>query len=164
MRVRLAWILLVVLLLAGCRPKGPVPIDYGQDICAFCKMIIADPRYGAELITKKGKVYKFDSVECMVAYMIYDLKPDEVGAVYVTDFAHPRKLIPAESAYYLQSVGLRSPMSLGITAFASKTDLEAFKERFDGLELLWKDLPNVIRESGFSPGNVSKFIRPRNVP
>lgn len=127
-------------------------------------MIIADPRYGAELITKKGKVYKFDSVECMVAYMVYNLKEGEVAAAYVTDFAHPKKLIPAEQAFYLQSVGLRSPMSLGITAFASKKDLEAFKEQYDGLELLWTDLPNVIRESGFSPENVEKFIRPRNVP
>ncbi len=155
---------LLLLLLAACAPKGPVPINYGQDVCAFCKMIIADPRYGAELVTKKGKVYKFDSVECMVAFMIYDVGPENVARAYVTDFAHPGKLIPAEKAYYLQSVGLRSPMSLGITAFASKKDLEAFKAKYDGLELLWKDLPNVIRESGFNPENVNKFIRPRNVP
>ncbi|HFB39308.1 MAG TPA: nitrous oxide reductase, partial [Oceanithermus sp.] len=120
MRRFLPLLLVLVALLAACRPKGPVPIEYGQDICAFCKMIIADPRYGAELITKKGKVYKFDSVECMVAFMMYDLKPEDVAAAYVTDFAHPGKLIPAEEAYYLQSTGLRSPMSLGITAFATK--------------------------------------------
>jgi len=136
-----------------------VPIEYGQDICAFCKMIIADPRYGAELITKKGKVYKFDSVECMVAFMMYELDPEDVAAAYVTDFAHPGKLIPAEEAYYLQSTGLRSPMSLGITAFSSKKDLEKIKEQADGLELLWQDLPNVVRESGFNPDNVEQFIR-----
>ena len=155
----LPFFLLLVALLAACRPKGPVPIEYGQDICAFCKMIIADPRYGAELITKKGKVYKFDSVECMVAYMMYDVKPGDVAAAYVTDFAHPGKLIPAEEAYYLQSTGLRSPMSLGITAFATKRDLEKLKAEVDGLELLWSDLPNVIRESGFNPENVERFIR-----
>ncbi len=159
MRRFLPLLLVLVALLAACRPKGPVPIEYGQDICAFCKMIIADPRYGAELITKKGKVYKFDSVECMVAFMMYDLKPEDVAAAYVTDFAHPGKLIPAEEAYYLQSTGLRSPMSLGITAFATKRDLEKLKAEVDGLELLWSDLPNVIRESGFNPENVEQFIR-----
>jgi len=152
-------LLLLLALFAGCRPKGPVAIEYGQDICAFCKMIIADPRFGAEVITKTGKVYKFDSVECMVAHIMYDLGFDNVEAAYVTDFANPGKLIPAEEAYYLQSTRLRSPMSLGIAAFSSKKDLEKLKAEVDGLELLWKDLPNVIRESGFNPENVEKFIR-----
>jgi len=73
MRRLLPLFFLLLLLFAGCRPKGPVAIEYGQDICAFCKMIIADPRFGAEVITKTGKVYKFDSVECMVAHIMYDL-------------------------------------------------------------------------------------------
>ena len=43
-------------------------INYGVDACAYCKMNIVDPKFGAELITKKGRVYKFDAIECMVNY------------------------------------------------------------------------------------------------
>ncbi len=42
----------------GCNTE-PQPIKIGEDACSFCKMSIADNRYGAEIITKKGKVFKF---------------------------------------------------------------------------------------------------------
>ena len=34
---------------------GPVPIKPGKDNCQFCKMTISDIRFGAEIITAKGK-------------------------------------------------------------------------------------------------------------
>ena len=50
---------LLTLSLSSCS-TAPQPIRIGQDNCDFCKMTISDNRFGAEIITKKGKVYIFD--------------------------------------------------------------------------------------------------------
>ena len=55
----MSFISMALLLLNGCS-KGPKPIDYGNDGCHFCKMTIVDKIHGSELITEKGKVFKFD--------------------------------------------------------------------------------------------------------
>ena len=35
---------------------GPEPIRFGKDNCHSCKMTLTDKRFGAEIVTKKGKV------------------------------------------------------------------------------------------------------------
>jgi hypothetical protein len=57
-----------VLLLPGC-DSGPQPINFGKDSCAECNMTIVDKRFGAEFVTGKGKVFKFDDVNCMVEFI-----------------------------------------------------------------------------------------------
>ena len=58
----------MLLLFSSCKTE-PKPIDFGSDACEFCQMIIIDNHYGGELITEKGKVFKFDSGECMARYI-----------------------------------------------------------------------------------------------
>jgi len=53
-----------IFLLLSCS-TGSQPINYGKDNCDFCKMTIMDQKFGTEIVTKKGKIYKFDSDECM---------------------------------------------------------------------------------------------------
>src|SRR5690606_30570495 len=65
----------LLLLFTACKPEAQA-IDYGFDSCTHCKMTIADNRYGAELVTQKGKVYKFDAVECLTAYEESDSEED----------------------------------------------------------------------------------------
>jgi len=55
-------------LLTACSHE-PDPIRYGKDACAHCKMTIMDKRFSAELITAKGKVFKFDAAECMAGFL-----------------------------------------------------------------------------------------------
>ena len=59
-----------VLALAGCAPRAPRPIAYGRDACAECRMVASDPRFGAQLETATGKLYVFDSIECLAAYTL----------------------------------------------------------------------------------------------
>ncbi|WP_431210053.1 nitrous oxide reductase accessory protein NosL [Puia sp. P3] len=76
----------VVLLLQGCQ-TGPEPILYGQDDCSFCKMSFTDKRFGGEVCTKKGKVYKFDDLHCLVESMKAGLpSKGDVGAVYFVSY------------------------------------------------------------------------------
>lgn len=131
----------------GCSGK-PQEIAYGQDTCAFCQMGISDPRFAAEIVTKKGRVYKFDSIECMIAAVITGKIPkEEVKTYWVKDFA-TQEWIHARQAYFLQAVKIRSPMGVNLLAFATRREMENAKQRYEGLEHTFEDLPNVIRTSG----------------
>ena len=110
--------LLATSLAASCARRTPEPIDYGQRECDYCRMVITDQRYGAELVTTKGKVYEFDSIECMISYYRQAQPAGAVRGVWVSDFTHPGTLIPASSAVYLRASNLHAPMGRGLLALA----------------------------------------------
>jgi len=121
---------------------GPKPIKYGKDQCVYCKMTVSDPRFGTQLQTKKGRVYNFDDVQCMIAFVKESqVKKEDVAAFYLPDFVS-NELLPAENLYYLHSEGLKSPMRGDIAAFADKEALEKTKEELGGTQLSWNDLWN----------------------
>jgi copper chaperone NosL len=59
---------LVAISLLSCEIK-PEPLIMGKDACHTCKMILMDERFGAEIVTKKGKIYKFDDLNCMIGFI-----------------------------------------------------------------------------------------------
>lgn len=109
-------LLAAMLVLPGCK-SGPVAIEYGKDECAGCKMILVDKHYGTEFITDKGKVFKFDDVNCLVNFM--NGKNAPVGKALIIDFHKTNQFLEVENAVYLKHPGLRTPMSSGIAAFVS---------------------------------------------
>ena len=138
------WVIL--LLAAGCS-SGPEPIRYDQDTGAFCRMTITDQRYGAELVTLKGKIYTFDSVECLAGFLLQQEVPtDQVGSLWVTDFSNPPALIPAETARYLQSETLHSPMGLNLTAFSPENTAENLQNAFGGDVLRWDEVLKLVKQ------------------
>ena len=48
----------VITMLLACSVE-PKPINYGRDACHFCKMTIVDNQHAAEIITLKGKAFKY---------------------------------------------------------------------------------------------------------
>lgn len=137
-------------LLAGCDP-GPVAIDYGKDDCAECKMLIVDKRYGTAFVTDKGKVYKFDDVNCLLKFMNGAKAP--AGKAMVVDYAAAEKLLPVEQASFLKHPGLRTPMNSGLAAFAdaelagkAAKDLEG-----EGKVLSWKEVQSETGECTCAP-------------
>ena len=128
----------LLLMLNSCQ-TDPEPIHYGSDGCSMCKMIIVDTHFGSELISSKGKIYKFDSIECLVFFTENSID-DENFFTLVTDYLNNNELINSKKAFYLQSENLRSPMGLNITAFSSQSDLKKFKEKYAGKELSWKEI------------------------
>src|SRR5690606_12451098 len=85
----------LLLLFTACKPEAQA-IDYGFDSCTHCKMTIADNRYGAELVTQKGKVYKFDAIECLAAFKETDSE-EAYAMLLVTDFSEPGVFIDAKT-------------------------------------------------------------------
>ena len=60
-----ASIWLILLFCSSCTIE-PQPITYGLEACSSCKMTIVDPRFASEIVTRKGKVFKYDAIECML--------------------------------------------------------------------------------------------------
>lgn len=119
---------------------GPQPIQYGKDQCVYCKMTISDARFGTQLVTKKGRAYNFDDVQCMIAYVEDgDINRDDVAAFYLPDFK-TSELKPAEDMFYLKSEALKSPMRGDIAAFVNRSDMEETLKEVGGTPLTWEDL------------------------
>ena len=104
------------------------PINYGKESCHFCKMTIVDNKFGTELITTKGKVFKFDDLHCMVGYMKRDnVKETDMAHIVISDFNNGGSLIPVQNAYFLKSETFKSPMRGDCAAF--KNEAESAKSK-----------------------------------
>ncbi|MBE0571377.1 MAG: nitrous oxide reductase accessory protein NosL [Ignavibacteriaceae bacterium] len=130
----------------GCKAE-PEPINYGQDECDFCRMQITDNRYGSELVTDKGKVFKFDEVGCMINYgLVKNLIGDANQKFLVTDFAAPESFIDATDGYYVHNEDFRSPMGLNVMAFDSEPSRQKFVAENNGHLLDWIDVIELVKK------------------
>lgn len=128
------------ILAQGCN-TGPEPIRFGSDPCHSCKMIISDRSFGAEIVTKKGKVYKFDDSRCLLSFLKSNqVAVDQIGNVYLVDFAQKEKLIPAETAYLLKGDKIRGPMAGDIAAFESEADKKRFQTEWNVQSISWNQV------------------------
>ncbi len=120
----------------SCSNANAVPIKLNIDNCSFCKMSISDGKYGAEVITQKGRVYKFDDIMCMVNYC-KENADTKIGAYYVNDFAKDNNLIPAQTAFFLSEGTINSPMHGGIIAFSKENNAKEFAVKLNSKPISW---------------------------
>lgn len=106
-------------------------------------MNISDGRFGAEIITQKGRVYKFDDVRCLVGY-VKESNAD-VAAFYVNDFTKDNVLIDAKTAHFLKGGDISSPMRGNIAGFSNPTELEDINKRLNAQEISWNDVLNTFK-------------------
>ena len=132
--------LLIMQISISCSTK-PEPLIYGKDSCYFCKMTLVDKKFGAELVTTKGKVYKFDDLNCFINFYNSGIEGHRsVKLKLVIDYVHPEKFLNADEAFYLKSSSLRSPMNSEVAAFEDKPTLDKFKKELNGIYLAWGEL------------------------
>lgn len=131
--------------LLSCGGNKPESIIIGEDLCSHCKMKIMDNKYGAEIITNKGKVYKYDAVECMIKQDM--IKNEEIESHYVIDFSHPGNLAEANNSFYLISEKLPSPMGANLTSFKERDDAEKNQKEFGGTVYSWQEIVEYINSS-----------------
>jgi copper chaperone NosL len=133
-------------LAGGCTSKLP-SIAYGTDLCDYCGMTISDNRFGAALVTSKGRAYKFDSVECMLQSVLAGEKLGEVEVKswYATNYAHRGELVDASEASYLVSPNLPSPMGANLAAFATKDEAASVQAEKSGDIMDWKATDHYVR-------------------
>ncbi len=132
----------ILTLLPACSPR-PQAIRYGSDACSECSMTIVDKRFGCELVTGKGKVFKFDDVNCLLGFLRAKA-PDAgtKGLLLVSGFHTPGEFIAAQKAVYLHHEGLRSPMRGDHAAFPDRATAEATQKQLGGggLILTWNEV------------------------
>jgi copper chaperone NosL len=120
--------------------NGPIPIKYGSESCHFCKMTISDKRFGAEIVTTKGKPYKFDDIHCLVGFLKGDDQvKKENSAVYFVDFSSG-VLLPSSSAKLYYSESFKSPMNGNIAAFNNKESLSKISGQYAGNDTSWEEV------------------------
>lgn len=132
----LAIVLLLILVSCNVSPK---PIDYGNDGCHFCKMTIVDKVHAAEIVTKKGKIYKFDATECMINFLD-EFDTSEIELYLSNNYSEPGELIDATQATFLISKNVPSPMGAFLSAFENKDDAQKVQSEKEGTLYTWKEL------------------------
>ncbi len=129
-----------LLLFVSCQ-SSPEKIDYGKEACASCKMTIVDARFAAEMITAKGRIYKFDDIICMKQYATAnaDAAKDAqfwVAGYTVTDGA----FIDATKGVFLKSNAFASPMNGNYAAFDNEASAQHLKDSLNLEYLQWSSL------------------------
>ncbi len=118
------------------------PINYGKDNCQFCKMTIMDNKYGCEVVTQKGKVFKFDDVSCMIKYInISEQTPKEYAQIVVNSYDKPANLVDVNQLFFVVSPNFASPMMGNVAAFSTeKQASETIKKDSLAKKYTWNEL------------------------
>jgi len=135
---RFIFVAIALLIMVSCG-VSPKPINYGSDGCHFCSMTIVDRQHAAEIVTKKGKAFKFDAIECMVNHL-KDIDVSIVELFLVNDFLDPSELIDAKKATFLISKDIPSPMGEYLSAFESRNEAENVTTENKGKLYSWEEL------------------------
>jgi copper chaperone NosL len=134
-----------ILFASSCSTSEPAPIRLGKDECANCKMILTDPKFGAEIITKTNKVYKFDDVNCLNNYIKDNEKiSSQVNLIFFVDYAREGQFVQANQALYLQSDELKSPMGGAVAAFTNRDELTKAASMFmQSTTITWNEASKI---------------------
>lgn len=137
-------VLPLLLLLYSCSIEQS-PLNYGQDICSYCKMTIVDKTHGAEMVTNKGKVFKYDAIECMILDL-REKNEETVSMVLVNTIDSPATLNDARVATFLVSEGIPSPMGANLSGFTQKERAEEVLKEKGGAMFSWEKICEKIKE------------------
>lgn len=129
--------------LASC-DKAPQSINYGEDECDFCRMSIVDPTHAAQVVTQKGRNYKFDASECMIHFLDSEIPEEDMLHVLSTDYSQPGELIDARTATFIISENIPSPMGEFLSAVKNEAKAISLQEEMGGKLYKWKEVKKLI--------------------
>jgi len=129
------WILLLTI---SCRVE-PEAIAYGNDQCSFCVMNIVDKTHAAQYVTKKGKQFKFDAIECLVNDL-NEKNEEDFAFILVANYANPGEMIDARTATYLISPAIKSPMGANLSAVSTSEIALELQQQHSGDIYTWESL------------------------
>lgn len=132
-------VIMLSMQMSSCNSNAPQPIKLHKDKCDYCSMNIADGRFGAELITTKGRCYKFDDLQCLLDYK-KEKSDVEIKLFYVNDYNGNNQLIDASKAFYVQNENLRSPMGGNFAAFVNQEKAIDFGAKQNSLVQTWNEI------------------------
>lgn len=129
--------LLLLLPVASCgrgEELTPPVVLFGEHECDVCRMIISDDRYAASALRldARGRTepVRFDDIGCLLEYERMPGVPPLISR-WVSDQATTR-WIDADTAHYVHSRRIHSPMAFGLAAFGNPDDAAALRRAADG--------------------------------
>jgi copper chaperone NosL len=132
--------MVVLLLLSmGCQADQRPQAIESHDVCTSCKMAISELRYAAQLVDKDGNAFKFDDIGCMLRYLREHGLPQR--RVYVMDFIN-QQWLQAESAVFVKSDAIKSPMASALAAFRDQPAAQQFVKKNSGQVMSFSELMN----------------------
>ena len=140
-----ATVMVALGLIVGCHardPRRPPIIRYGQETCAWCRMLISEEPFAAALVFGDD-VEKFDDLGCLVR--AWAARPRPQARVWVHD-QRSMAWIDGRTATYVASPEGASPMGSGLFAFADVAVARAAAARVSGRVVKFDEL--VLQQRG----------------
>lgn len=131
--------LLLIILICACKPSGPEPVAINKDVCSYCHMTIADKQFCSEMITGKNRIYKFDDIGCLINYLRSNSSLADASC-WVANSKLPDEFIPAETAFYVKSETILSPMNGHLAAFSDAVQASQYAKEQRGIVLSWNEI------------------------
>lgn len=138
---KVALVFIAMVILVSCNSKETVPIKLNSDSCDFCKMTISNSKYASELITEKGRVYKFDDASCMIKFAKSNTTVPYSG-FYINDYLTENKFIPVEKGFLLIGGKINAPMGGKVVSFSTNKDAKTFQLKLNATPATWKEIYN----------------------
>jgi copper chaperone NosL len=136
----------LLFMMVSCNPESK-PIIYGEDKCEFCRMSIVDQKFGGEVVTQKGKTYKFDAVECLVNYIDEHVEDEsKLKFILTNTYDHPGELVNASECMYLKSENMPSPMGMYLSGYNNQRSALIKHNEIGGEIYSWKELKESFTE------------------
>ncbi len=127
-------------------------IEYTGSACVQCNMVIKDDQFSARAVTKKGSISNFDAIECLVNFL--KVNDDELfSELWVANYAKPGDFINAQTAFYLKSERIESPMGAGLAAFIDLTKAKTIQRQKGGELYSWEQLKSKFSLSKVGQAN-----------
>ncbi len=123
----------------SCGETGPQQLVLNSDKCDDCRMTISDGRFGAELVTIKNRVYKFDDLLCLINF-VSEMKEIQVRSYFVNDYEGSNLLIDATNAWYIKHDNLKSPMSGNMAAFNTSSQAKKYAKKWNTKAIKWDEV------------------------
>ena len=140
-----AALILFIVTFNSCSTQ-PEPFLVGKDACYFCKMNVSDTRFGGEVMTRKGKVYKFDDLHCLTSFLESGaLQENEISNIYTINYNKPNTFINVHNASFVVGPEVKSPMGSNAAGFESKPLAESFSSNGQVEILDWEPLKSKIK-------------------
>ena len=128
--------IIILLLTISCKVE-PETIEYGKDQCSFCVMNIVDKTHAAQYVTKKGKQFKFDAIECLVNDLS-EKNEGDLAIILVANYSNPGEMIDAKTASYLISPNIKSPMGANLSAVSTFENAKELQQKYAGEIYTWE--------------------------
>ncbi|AZQ60850.1 hypothetical protein EI427_01070 [Flammeovirga pectinis] len=129
----------LTLMLLSCTVE-PKEIVYGKDHCSYCDMTVVDKSHAAQVVSKKGRAYIFDSVECLVNKIKIENNENIFQYILVADYNHPSVLVDVHTSVFLITKNIKSPMGAFLSAFENQKEGQLAQKKFGGDLYSWNEL------------------------